>query len=180
MHTPESDWDLALYYWATSTRTTCAPSAGRERTRRSASERRVFNGGDWLTIDDRHVDVHYRDLDVVEHEINEARLGRFHWEPLMSHLAGIPCYLVVAEIAVNRVLRGDALPSPQHPEALRTAAPLMWRERAAFTPVRAELLCSPRAGHRGRWVLATAAMQTTHAVLAERGDWVTNEKRLLE
>jgi hypothetical protein len=28
--------------------------------------------------------------------------------------------------------------------------------------------------------LATAALQTAHAVLAARGEWVTNEKRLLE
>ena len=50
----------------------------------------VFNGGAWLTIDDRKVDVLYRDLDVVEHELAQARQGRFHWEPLMFHLAGIP------------------------------------------------------------------------------------------
>ena len=29
-------------------------------------------------------------------------------------------------------------------------------------------------------MLATAAMQTAHAILAARGEWVTNEKRLLE
>ncbi|MBT2514615.1 hypothetical protein [Arthrobacter sp. ISL-30] len=36
----------------------------------------VFNGGAWLEIEDRRADVHYRDLNVVEHELAEARHGR--------------------------------------------------------------------------------------------------------
>lgn len=76
----------------------------------------MFNGGAWLTIDGRRVDVHYRDLDVVEHELAEAEEGRFRVEPLLFHLAGIPTYLIVAELAVNRVLRGE-LPRPaSYPE----------------------------------------------------------------
>jgi hypothetical protein len=42
----------------------------------------VFNGGGWLTVDDRRVEVHYRDLGAVEHELAESMAGRFHWEPL--------------------------------------------------------------------------------------------------
>jgi predicted nucleotidyltransferase len=179
-HTPDSDWDLAVYYrggfdpadlravgWAGEVSEIGGWGGG------------VFNGGAWLTIDGRRVDVHYRDLDVVEHELAEARQGRFHWEPLMFHLAGIPSYLLVAELAVNRVLRGT-LPRPDYPLALRVAAPPVWRQRAAMTLGYARASYAPRgqaaevAGH-----LATAAMQTGHAVLAARGVWTTNEKRLL-
>ncbi|MFI9027938.1 nucleotidyltransferase domain-containing protein [Streptomyces sp. NPDC053560] len=180
-HTPDSDWDFALYY-----RGAFDPAdlraVGWEGEVSEVGDwgGGVFNGGAWLTIDGRPADVHYRDLDVVEHELAEAREGRFHWEPLMFHLAGIPSYLVVAELAVNEVLRGE-LPRPAYPEALRATAPSVWRGRAELT------LRYARGAYaaRGRatevaGALATAGMQTAHAVLAARGEWTTNEKRLLE
>jgi len=40
----------------------------------------------------------------------------------MFHLAGIPTYIVVAELAMNQVLSGE-LEQPRYPEALRAAAP---------------------------------------------------------
>ncbi|WP_433351823.1 nucleotidyltransferase domain-containing protein [Microtetraspora malaysiensis] len=179
-HTPSSDWDFALYYrggfdpadlravgWEGQVSEIGGWGGG------------VFNGGAWLDIDGRRVDVHYRDLDVVEHELAEAEQGRFRWEPLMFHLAGIPSYLVVAELAVNRVLRGS-LPRPAYPEPLRAAAPPMWRGRADLT------LQYARSAYAARGqvtevagAIAVAATQTAHAVLAARGEWVTNEKRLL-
>jgi len=180
-HGPDSDWDFAVYY-----RGAFDPDALRavgwpgEVSEIGGWGGGVFNGGAWLTIDGRHADVHYRDLDVVEHELAEAERGRFHWEPLMFHLAGIPSYLVVAELAVNRVLRGS-LPRPAYPEALRKAAPPVWRGRAELTLGYAKAAYAPRGAlTEVAGALATAAMQAAHAVLAERGEWVTNEKRLLE
>ncbi|MEU6411190.1 nucleotidyltransferase domain-containing protein [Microbispora sp. NPDC046933] len=180
-HTPASDWDLALYY-----RGDFDPADLRavgwegEVSEIGGWGGGVFNGGAWFTIDGRRVDVHYRDLDVVEHELAEAQQGRFHWEPLMFHLAGIPSYLVVAELALNRVLRGT-LPRPAYPERLRAAAPPMWRDRAAMTLQYATSAYAPRGQvTEVAGALATAATQTAHAVLAARGEWVTNEKRLLQ
>ncbi|MGK5732765.1 nucleotidyltransferase domain-containing protein [Streptomyces sp. URMC 124] len=180
-HTAESDWDLAVYY-----RGGFEPAELRavgwegEVSEVGAWGGGVFNGGAWLTVDGRRVDVHYRDLDVVEHELAEARQGRFRWEPLMFHLAGIPSYLVVAELAVNRVLRGT-LPRPDYPQALREAAPPVWRERAALTLGYAQGAYAPRGqAAEVAGALATAALQAGHAVLAARGEWVTNEKRLLQ
>ncbi|MEU6531130.1 nucleotidyltransferase domain-containing protein [Streptomyces sp. NPDC046928] len=181
-HRPDSDWDLAVYY-----RGPFDPddlrAAGWEG---EVSEvggwgGGVFNGGAWLTVDGRRVDVHYRDLDVVERELAEAQRGRFRVEPLLFHLAGIPSYLVVAELAINRVLRGE-LPRPDgYPRELRRTASERWRGTARAT------LGYARAHHApaGRLTevagaVATAAVQTGHAVLAARGEWVTNEKRLLE
>ncbi|MGW1195563.1 nucleotidyltransferase domain-containing protein [Streptomyces sp. NPDC002536] len=179
--TPDSDWDMAVYY-----RGGFDPADLRavgwdgEVSEIGGWGGGVFNGGAWLTIDGRQVDVHYRDLDVVEHELGEARQGRFHWEPLMFHLAGIPSYLVVAELAVNRVLRGT-LPRPGYPDALRAAAPPVWRGRAAVTLQYAEAAYVRRSQvTEVAGALATAALQTAHAVLAARGEWVTNEKRLLD
>lgn len=179
-HTPQSDWDFALYYRGTfdpeHLRAVGWPGQVSEPGGWGGG---VFNGGAWLTVEGRAIDVHYRDLDVVEHELAEARAGRFHWEPLMFHLAGIPSYLVVAELAVNRVLYGE-LPRPGYPPELRSRAPGVWRERAALTLGYAKANFAPRAQPAEvAGAIVTAAMYTAHAVLAERGEWVTNEKRLL-
>ncbi|MET9389263.1 nucleotidyltransferase domain-containing protein [Streptomyces sp. NPDC006624] len=178
---PDSDWDLAVYY-----RGPFDPAELRavgwqgEVCEIGAWGGGVFNGGAWLTIEGRRVDVHYRDLDVVEHQLAEAEQGRFRVEPLMFHLAGIPTYLLVAELAVNRVLRGR-LPRPvAYLPALRASAPAHWHGMAAAT------LAYARAGHAPRravaqvaGAIALAATQTAHAVLAARGEWVTNEKGLV-
>ncbi|MFF7895741.1 nucleotidyltransferase domain-containing protein [Streptomyces sp. NPDC007907] len=178
---PDSDWDLALYY-----RGAFDPADLRavgwegEVCAIGAWGGGVFNGGAWLTIEGRRVDVHYRDLDVVEHEVAEAYAGRVRVEPLMFHLAGIPTYLLVAELAINKVLRGE-LPRPDaYPRALRESAPEHWHGMAAAT------LAYARAGHAPKnavtqvaGAIALAATQTAHAVLAARGEWVTNEKGLL-
>ncbi|MGA5450666.1 nucleotidyltransferase domain-containing protein [Streptomyces umbrinus] len=181
-HTPASDWDLAVYY-----RGDFTPAALRaigwegEVSEIGGWGGGVFNGGAWLTIEGRRVDVHYRDLDVVEHELAEAEEGRFHVEPLLFHLAGIPSYLLVAELAINEVLHGT-LPRPAaYPDKLRHTAHTRWHDTALMT------LAYAKANHatNGRrtetaGAIATAAMQAGHAVLAARGEWVTNEKRLLE
>ncbi|CAM5670303.1 Putative nucleotidyltransferase OS=Streptomyces violarus OX=67380 GN=FHS41_005956 PE=4 SV=1 [Streptomyces violarus] len=127
---PDSDWDLAVYY-----RGGFDPDDLRavgwegEVSELGAWGGGVFNGGAWLTVDGRRVDVHYRDLDVVEHEVAEAEQGRFRVEPLMFHLAGIPTYLLAAELAINEVLRGE-LPRPAaYPPALRETAPAHWHGR---------------------------------------------------
>ncbi|MFJ7180594.1 nucleotidyltransferase domain-containing protein [Streptomyces massasporeus] len=178
---PDSDWDLAVYY-----RGAFDPADLRavgwegEVCEIGAWGGGVFNGGAWLTVEGRSVDVHYRDLDAVEHELAEAEAGRFRVEPLMFHLAGIPTYLLVAELAINKVLRGE-LPRPDaYPRALRESAPAHWHGRAAAT------LAYARAGHAPKnavtqvaGAIALAATQTAHAVLAARGEWVTNEKGLV-
>ncbi|MCI3277300.1 nucleotidyltransferase domain-containing protein [Streptomyces cylindrosporus] len=181
-HRPGSDWDLAIYY-----RGRFDPDDLRavgwegEVSEVGGWGGGVFNGGAWLTIDGRRVDVHYRDLDVVERELGEAEQGRFRVEPLMFHLAGIPTYLIVAELAINRTLRGD-LPRPAaYPEKLRTAAATRWRGTAHATLAYAKTNHAPaRRLTELAGAIATAAVQTGHAVLAGRGEWVTNEKRLLE
>ncbi|UFQ15011.1 MULTISPECIES: nucleotidyltransferase domain-containing protein [Streptomyces] len=181
-HTADSDWDTAVYYRGPAFDPAALRAIGWEGEVSGIGEwgGGVFNGGAWLTVDGRRVDVHYRDLDVVEHEIEEAEAGRFRWEPLMFHLAGIPSYLVVAELAVNQVLRGQ-LPRPAYPEALRRAAPGVWLGRARTTLGYARANNAPRAQYTEvAGALATAAMEGGHAVLAARGEWVTNEKRLLE
>ena len=107
-HRPDSDWDFAVYY-----RGGFSPGSLRrlgwpgEVSELGGWGGGVFNGGGWLEVDGRRVDVHYRDLDDVGRRLAEAQEGRFDIERLLFHLAGIPTYIVVAELAGNRVLHGD-------------------------------------------------------------------------
>jgi predicted nucleotidyltransferase len=179
-HRPDSDWDVAVYY-----RDTFDPGCLRdlgwpgEISPIGGWGGGVFNGGAWLTAEGRHVDVHYRDLTSVEHEWAEARAGRFHIEPLLFHLAGVPSYLLVAELALNRVLRGS-LPRPGYPAPLRAHAPAAWWERARLVLAYAR---DAHAAHgrtaQAAGLLVQGASYTAHAVLAARGEWITNEKELL-
>jgi hypothetical protein len=130
-------------------------------------------------VDGRRADVHYRDLDVVEHEMAEAWAGRFRVEPLLFHLAGIPTYLLLAELALNRVVRGS-LPGPDFPDALRREAPGLWWERADLTFGYARNSHAARGEHAAcAGLVVQGASSAAHAILAARGQWVRNEKSLL-
>ena len=87
---PDSDWDFAVYYRGRfDPDDLCALGWPGEVSAIGGWGGGVFNGGAWLRVEGRPVDVHYRDLDDVEHQIAEAREGRFGIERLMFHLAGI-------------------------------------------------------------------------------------------
>lgn len=179
-HRPDSDWDFAIYYRASfdpqTLRDVGWPGEVFEVGGWGGG---VFNGGAWLRVDERKTDVHYRDLDSVEHEVAESGEGRFRIEPLMFHLVGIPTYLVVAEAAMSRVLRGS-LPQPGYPAALRERAPAVWWDRAQLTFGYARDYHA-NGGRVAECVgmIAQAASYAAHAVLAARGEWVTNDKTLL-
>lgn len=174
-HRPDSDWDFALYY-----RGAFDPDVVRARGWTGEVSDvggwggGVMNGGAWLRFDDRRVDLHYRDLDEVEHHWREAQEGRFGVEPLMFYVAGIPTYAVVAELAINRTLRGE-LPRPDYPEALRRTAPAVWHDRAAahlsYALAASDMLTATANAAR-------ALIEELHARLAAQGIWVTNEKRM--
>ncbi|WP_138444358.1 nucleotidyltransferase domain-containing protein [Sinomonas susongensis] len=180
----DSDWDFSLYYRGAFDPQTLRdigwPGTVGEIGGWSAVPNTVFNGGAWLTIDGRATDVHYRDLDVVERTLASAREGTFETEPLWFHLAGLPSYVVLAELATKRVLVGD-LPDVSYPPALREHAPDVWWEQAE-----AEFNYATRyhaaSGRLTQCVglVARAATCAAHAVLAARGIWVTNEKQLFK
>ena len=174
-----ADWDFALYYRghfdADSVRATGWEG---EITDPGGWGGGVMNGGAWLRIDGRAVDLHYRDLDEVEHWWAEAREGRFVKQLLLFYLAGIPTYTVVGELALNRVLVGE-LPKPEYPEALALEAERRWHRDALATLSYAEATLRRRgdavvaAGN-----LARAILEESHSRLAARREWVLNEKGL--
>jgi hypothetical protein len=85
-----------------------------------------------VEIVDTKVDVLLRDLDAVEHWGRRAEQGEFEIDALLGYIAGVPTYLLSAELASCEPLRG-AIPSAPFPEKLRMAAPLKWRFCRAFS-----------------------------------------------
>ena len=179
---PDSDWDFSLYYRGSfdpqSLRDLGWPGRVGDLGSWSSVPHTVFNGGAWLEIDGRPSDVHYRDLDVIDRVIASTRDGRFTTEPLWFHLAGIPSYLVLAELASKRVLFGE-LPDVSYPAALREHAPDVWWEQAEVELDYARRYYAS-AGRLTQCLglVARAATCAAHAVLAAKGVWVTNEKQL--
>jgi predicted nucleotidyltransferase len=178
---PDSDWDLAVYY-----RQHFEPDVLRakgwpgEVSDVGGWGGGVMNGGAWLTIDDRRVDVHYRDLNDVEHWCAEANAGRFHKELLLFYAAGIPTYVLMAELALNVTLSG-VLPRPAYPDALASEAPRRWAADAvaslrygeAAVRSRGDVAVGLADGARG-------LIEAAHGVLAARREWVVNEKQIVE
>jgi predicted nucleotidyltransferase len=179
-HSSESDWDFSIYYrdtfdvehlrglgWTGEISPLGGWGGG------------VFNGGAWLELDGRKVDVHYRDLNDVERRIADAENGKFEIEHLSFYVAGIPTYVVVAELALGRVLIGK-LPRPVYPESLKRSAAARWQERAKMTLDYADAAYAARGDPIGvAGSAARALLEASHARLASRGTWTTNEKDLV-
>src|SRR5436190_10759452 len=140
---------------------------------------RLMNGGAWLRCGGEKVDVILRDLDVVEHWTRRAEKGEFERDALLGYLAGVPTYLLSAELASCRPLRGDIMAAP-FPPKLAAAAPAVWRFCRSFSLDYARMHARRGnvAGATGQ--AAAAVMEEAHAILCERGQWVCNEKRLIE
>ena len=179
-HRPDSDWDFGVYYDAS-----FDPGA----LRALGYEGQVFglgewsplmDGGAWFVVDGVKVDVIYRSVAAVQHWIDEANEGRFSVEILGGFIAGFDTTVLVGEAAMCKVLHG-ALPFsvPSYPDALRASAPLAWRARRDFSLMYAEQHAARQDDVMVQALQARAAIEEAHAVLAERGEWVLNEKGLL-
>jgi predicted nucleotidyltransferase len=175
-----SDWDFSIYYRA-ALNTDDIRAMGWDGQVMEPGEwgGGIMNGGAFLTIEGRKVDLHYRDLDVIEHWLQEARAGRFVVERLPFYLAGIPSYSLLAELALNRVLVGE-LPMPEYPEPLRDHAARWWHDSAAMQLAYAETYAAREQPLECIATLARVLLEEAHCRLARAGTWVTNEKHLLE
>ncbi|MGX5694772.1 nucleotidyltransferase domain-containing protein [Agromyces soli] len=177
---PDSDWDFAVYY-----RDAFDPESVRNlgwpgHLTDIGGWGRVFNGGGALTVDSRSIDIHYRNLDFIEEVHDDALRGEYTVEPLLFQQAGLPSYILLAELGINRHLRGE-LPKWDYPDALRSSAPRRWWSGADLT-LRYAAEGYARYGKVAQCAgfLSEAACRSGHAILAHRGEWVTNEKQLLK
>ena len=177
---PDSDWDFGIYYDGT-----IDPA----HVRALGYEGEVFapgewsplmDGGAWFVVDGTKVDVIYREIGAVQHWIDEANAGRFKVELLGGFLAGFDTTVLVGEVAICRVLHGT-LPFSvsEYPAALRASAPPAWRARRDFSLMYAEMHAQRGDDLLETGMRARAAVEEAHAVLAERGEWVLNEKGIL-
>jgi len=180
-HHAASDWDFAIYYEG---------AFDPERLRQKCWDGEVsdvggwgggvMNGGAWLAMEARRVDVHYRDLDDVLFWCAEAEVGRFQKQLLSFYVAGIPTYTVMGELALNRVLAGN-LPNPEYPDALASAATSRWSADA-----RASLEYAHAALTQREDVLTALAnasrgiIEAAHGRLAHEKTWALNEKGIAD
>src|SRR5262249_34350496 len=98
---------------------------------------------------------------------------------LLGYVAGVPTYTLAAELASCRVLHGT-IPTNAYPAKLAAAGPPRWRFCRSFS-----LAYARTQAKRGNLVGATgqtakAVMEEAHAIMCERGEWVCNEKRLID
>ncbi len=171
-----TDWDLGLYYRGT---IDLRALEARGTVYPPGAWGRLMNGGAWLKIGGERVDVLLRDLDVVEHSARRAECGEFEVDALLGYVAGVPTYLLSAELASCHTLIGT-LPAAPFPPQLAAAAPPRWRFCRTFSLEYARVHAA-----RGNLVgavaqAAKAVMEEAHAVMCEQSRWVCNEKRLID
>ena len=176
---PDSDWDVSVYYRGDIDVSVFEQLGWSGHVFRPFEWGQVMYGGAVFDLDGRHFDIHYRNLDVVEHWTREAERGRFEVHILGFHLAGIPTYMLTGEIATNRALWGE-LPAIEYPDALQREAPRRWLERAANELGYARHWAMTQNPVSCAGALARVVLQCAHARLAHRRVWALNEKRMVQ
>jgi len=174
-----SDWDFGLYYRGRLDPADIVALGWPGRVFAPGEWGRIVNGGAWLTIDGTEVDLIYRDVDEVLRWTEAAQDGQFEIQREVGYVAGIATYILASELALGRVLEGE-LPRPQFPPKLRQTAPQAWFRLAAGALQFAEVY----AGRDDRTAclanLCQAVLACAQGRLAAAGEWVLNEKRLVE
>ena len=174
-----SDWDFGLYYRGRLDPADIVALGWRGRVFAPGEWGEIVNGGAWLTIDGTKVDLIYRDLGEVLRWTEAAEDGRFEIRREVGYVAGIATYVLTGELALGRVLAGE-LPRPRFPARLRDTAPVAWSRLAAGALHFAEM----HAGREDRAAclanLCQAVLAAGQGRLAAAGEWILNEKRLVE
>lgn len=178
-HRRDSDWDIGLYYRRAFDARQLGELGYPGHVAQPGEWGRIVNGGAWLSVQNQPVDVLLRDLDQIEHWWAQAKHGHFEIDNVEGHLAGLPTYVPVGELAVGKVLHGQ-LPHVSFPPALQDTAGRRWRWNAAFSLLFADHYAA--SGDRTACIgmLSRAAVQTAHGLLAARAEWAFNEKRLID
>ncbi len=175
---PDSDWDFGLYYRG---------SIDPQDIRNLGYEGTVvppgawaypMNGGAWLTVEGQKVDLLYRDLDDVERWVERSARGDWELYRMPGFVCGFPSYALVAELSLARVLSGR-LPRPEFPDALRRPAAERWRWERDFAIHHARVHAELAQTAACLGTLSFALIAEGQARLAERGEWVVNEKHLI-
>lgn len=174
-----SDWDFGLYYQGRLDPADVLALGWPGRVFAPGEWGQIVNGGAWLTIDGTKVDLIYRDLDEVVRWTAAAEDGQFEIHREVGYVAGIATYVLAGELALGKVLTGE-LPRPRFPPQLRQTAPVAWSRLAAG----ALHFAGVHAGREDTAAclanLCQAVLAAAQARLAAAGEWVLNEKRLVQ
>lgn len=176
---PDSDWDFGLYYHDTIEPGDVEELGWPGEVTGPGGWGPVVNGGAWLTVEGQRVDLCYRNIEEVLAALSDAEEGRFRIEALATFVAGIPTYVLVGELALGKVLSG-VLPRPDFPDALATSAPQRWRQLAAMALRTAKIHADRGDAVATVGNLSVATISEAHARLAERKQWVLNEKGIVQ
>jgi hypothetical protein len=125
------------------------------------------------------VDVMFRDVPFVEHWTAEAHRGSYELDAILGYLAGLPTYVLMAELASGRVLAGELPRVTAMPQALVDGAPPRWRFARDFSIEYARMHAARGNSIGAIGHAAKAVLEEAHARLCERGQWVLNEKRMV-
>jgi hypothetical protein len=175
---PDSEWGFGLYY-RDAIRAEDVRALGFEGTLVEPGDwGPLANGGGQLRVEDQRVDLLYRDLNVVQHWIEEAKSGSYDVDRVEGYLAGMATYVLAGELALAEVLAGD-LPRPEYPDALRQVAPGRWRASASLSLALAETGATHHDVVSCAGLMAKAAIEVAQAALAERGEWALTEKGIV-
>ncbi len=181
-HRPDSDWDLGVYY-RPSVRSLDPADVRQLGYEGHVSELGewgpIVHGGGWLTVEGVHVDVLFRDLDIIDQWHSQAQLGHFEVFDQPGYIAGAPTYLPVGELAICQPLLGE-VPRPEFPEALAVSAPAAWQGQVGVSLMFAEGYARLGDAVCSTGMLAKAVLCAAHARLVERREWALNEKYLVD
>jgi len=174
-----SDWDFGLYYQGRLDPADIDALGWPGRVFAPGEWGQIVNGGAWLTIDGTKVDLIYRDLDEVLRWTEAAEAGHFEIHREVGYVAGVATYVLAGELALGKVLSGE-LPRPRFPPKLQQTAPATWSRLAAgalhFAEVHADR--EDRAACLAN--LCQAVLAVAQGRLAAAGEWILNEKRLVD
>jgi hypothetical protein len=174
-----SDWDFGLYYRERLDPADVVALGWPGRVFAPGEWGRIVNGGAWLTVDGTKVDLIYRDLDEVLRWTAAADDGRFEIQREVGYVAGIATYVLAGELALGRVLTGE-LPRPRFPPKLRQTAPIAWSRLAAGALHHAEVHAERDDTAACLANLCQAVLAVAQGRLAAAGEWILNEKRLVQ
>jgi predicted nucleotidyltransferase len=177
-HRFDSDWDFGVYYRGGFDARELGGLGYPGHVAQPGEWGRLANGGAWLSVQGRAVDVLLRDLDQIERWWADARHGLFEIDNVEGHLAGLPTYTPVGEIALGQLLFGE-LPPVTYPDRLREVAAQRWRWNSAFSLEFADQYLQRNNKTLAAGMISRATAQAAHSVLASRGEWILNEKRLV-
>jgi len=144
------------------------------------------DGGAWLAVDGRRVDLLYRDLDRVEHHLAEALAGRVAVGYQVGHPHAVTGASLLGEAALARVLHDPtgALTALRaaldpYPSALADAMVRRFGSEARFS-----LEIATKGASRGDVAYVVGCLWrslacTMQAAFAGAGCWLLNEKGAL-